>query len=149
MILLLRRKIQLKKSACAFYKSSQTIVSLLCNLLRLSLEMLVSTFLESSLNDPCTSNDFSTLKRITDKNKTGGEELTKRTHACFTEKERSIFQGIWLWMYGEYPRRAAIPRKLRRRYRSALRWWLRRCCRRRRAVKTRTLELLRIPVQFV
>jgi hypothetical protein len=69
-------------------------------------------FLPSVLDDPYTSNDFSTLKRITDKN---NNHTYKRT--C-NAKERSIFQGFGFECVESI--RAAIPRKLRRRYRSAL-----------------------------
>ena len=63
------------------------------------------------LNDPYTSSDFSTLKRITDKT------TIIHTNTC-NVKERSIFQGFGFECVESI--RAAIPRKLRRRYRSAL-----------------------------
>ena len=49
-------------------------------------------------NDPYTSNDFSTLKRITDKN---NNHTYKRI--CI-EKGEIDLSGFWLWMCGEYPR---------------------------------------------
>ena len=63
------------------------------------------------LNGPYTSSDFSTLKRITDKT------TIIHTNTC-NVKERSIFQGFGFECVESI--RAAIPRKLRRRYRSAL-----------------------------
>ena len=137
MILLLRRKIQLKKSAGAFYKSSQTIVSLLCNLLRLSRIV--------SFNFPRVFFEWSLYLQWffhieEDHGQKQQEKNIQNAHACFRKGEIDLsgFLALNVWRVSALLSPGSYVGAIEAR-------WSRRC--RRRAVKTRTLEV-RIPVQF-